>query len=43
MIAGTTPHADNVEFDKPGLATEHPELHHYTTERGLTGILATRT
>jgi hypothetical protein len=43
MIAGTTPHADNVEFDKAGLATEHPELHHYTTERGLTGILATRT
>jgi hypothetical protein len=43
VIARATPQADNEEFGKPGLAAEHPELHHYTTERGLAGILATET
>jgi hypothetical protein len=35
------PKANRITFDNPKLATDHPELHHYTTEGGLKGILST--
>src|ERR1019366_1214310 len=37
------PKGKGITFDNPNLAAEHPELHHYTTENGLRGIVDART
>jgi hypothetical protein len=37
------PMSNQPKFDNPKLVVEHPELHHYTTGQGLTGILASKT